>query len=1135
MMENLFDARGLSGPIQSVEAILMNAQGQLSSGEIGRGRALLWLLGCNLIVFASNICIMVLELTASRLLAHHIGQSLYTWTGVIGVVLAGITIGNYTGGMLADRFGHLKLLAILFPLAAVTSGLALFLDDQMVGVTRPESMGWPIWVLCIVSIIFLLPAVALGTISPVVASLALSRSRSTGFTVGNVYAWAALGSIVGTFLAGYYLIDHFGTRDIVGGTAVALFAMGLVPWTCLGVGMLMRRRSGRSPGPMPGSTSQIDPAEINDLSSSREEYGRDTWWFLVGCNAAVFATSLCIMMLELSATRLLAHHIGQSLYTWTSVIGVVLAGITVGNYIGGILADRFDHRSTLGWLLLLASVACFGVLWFDQSSVDWYRTDPPTLLSPIIWAAQWLLEGGPSEEASWPVWVFVQVAAVYGPPATAMGTVSPVVAALALSRSRRTGVTVGNVYAWGTLGSIIGTFLAGFWLIDFFGTRALVTLTAGVLGVTGACAAARGSWLRPAISFGWLQFLVIFGLAAAVRGESLEVGGEWLARTLAAGRDAAGKLALVEEWRDDGREVGNGFHQLGRSLGLRQDEAGRYEDESNYSYITVVETTSDGSMQKYLKLDKLVHSYYVPDDPTRLDYEYELVYAAATERARESWNIDVTVELPDFPGRAEVVKGLPGNLSFSGSGGGRLSVRGSLLPADRNTLLKLSASGAWWLAIEELHRETSAADWGGFSPADLEKLPAGVAIPAAYSKVERDKNNEKGGLEFHPNLGALTAEMVVDETIRDELLKQAPDFAWFQAISELYARARQVRTMFIGGGGFVFPRWIQAKFPFDPVIDVAELDPAVLLAVQREMGLDPDGLISRSTHLGDARNFVEDQVRRADSPEYDFIYGDAFNDFSVPWHLTTNEFTSDVRKLLDPKRGLFLVNIIDIYPRLEAPMRNKDIEYESDQPVLDMSLPETWTATSVVDEWVGVPGLPGVEVYERADGGGFRLAVRGTVSQKTITRLLADAGDNQELVQVVTDLSERSRDSKHTRNRGHFLSSYAVTLASVFPNVYVFSSEEGVPHRRRDTFVLLASNMPLELGNLAAAGGHWSQPPFAWRETLPDGQAGALAEDLNQWDAVVGWAAATPWKGVLTDNFAPVDRLLKPVFIEQDD
>ncbi|MFP6769889.1 MAG: fused MFS/spermidine synthase, partial [Planctomycetaceae bacterium] len=114
----------------------------------GRGSAILWLIGCNLIVFGSNVCIMVLELTASRLLAHHIGQSLYTWTGVIGVVLAGITIGNYIGGALADKFGHFVLLAILFLLASATSAAALMLDGWMVQFVRPESIGWPIWVLC---------------------------------------------------------------------------------------------------------------------------------------------------------------------------------------------------------------------------------------------------------------------------------------------------------------------------------------------------------------------------------------------------------------------------------------------------------------------------------------------------------------------------------------------------------------------------------------------------------------------------------------------------------------------------------------------------------------------------------------------------------------------------------------------------------------------------------------------------------------------------------------------------------------------------------------------------------------------------------------------------------------------------
>ena len=55
-------------------------------------------------VFISSACIMILELVASRLIARHLGSSLYTWTAVIGVVLAGITIGKYLGGRIADRF-----------------------------------------------------------------------------------------------------------------------------------------------------------------------------------------------------------------------------------------------------------------------------------------------------------------------------------------------------------------------------------------------------------------------------------------------------------------------------------------------------------------------------------------------------------------------------------------------------------------------------------------------------------------------------------------------------------------------------------------------------------------------------------------------------------------------------------------------------------------------------------------------------------------------------------------------------------------------------------------------------------------------------------------------------------------------
>src|SRR5690349_17216708 len=62
--------------------------------------------------------------------------------------------------------------------------------------------------------------------------------------------------------------------------------------------------------------------------------------------------SACTMVLELVAGRILAPFIGVSLYTWTSIIGVCLAGISAGNFLGGVLADKAGSRRTLGMILL---------------------------------------------------------------------------------------------------------------------------------------------------------------------------------------------------------------------------------------------------------------------------------------------------------------------------------------------------------------------------------------------------------------------------------------------------------------------------------------------------------------------------------------------------------------------------------------------------------------------------------------------------------------------------------------------------------------------------------------------------------------------------------------------------------------
>src|SRR3954454_11732595 len=78
-----------------------------------------------------------------------------------------------------------------------------------------------------------------------------------------------------------------------------------------------------------------------------------------------FFSSFCIMILELVASRLVARHVGASLNVWTSVIGIVLGGICLGNVLGGRLADRTEPRRAIGPLFALGAALTLACLWIN--------------------------------------------------------------------------------------------------------------------------------------------------------------------------------------------------------------------------------------------------------------------------------------------------------------------------------------------------------------------------------------------------------------------------------------------------------------------------------------------------------------------------------------------------------------------------------------------------------------------------------------------------------------------------------------------------------------------------------------------------------------------------------------------------
>ena len=197
-------------------------------------RGMLRMLVPSVTVFFSGGCIMVLELVATRLVAQDLGSSLYTWTSILGVALVGLSIGGYVGGRLAERFDARRTLAVLFGLSSAACVGVVVLNHAVGHSLWLWQMDWPVHVFAHVSLVFLAPALLLGTTGPVVAGMALDRESGVGRTVGALCAWAAAGAIVAVFLTGFFLIPRYGTIAIIWLIGAALLAMGLAYWiSCL--------------------------------------------------------------------------------------------------------------------------------------------------------------------------------------------------------------------------------------------------------------------------------------------------------------------------------------------------------------------------------------------------------------------------------------------------------------------------------------------------------------------------------------------------------------------------------------------------------------------------------------------------------------------------------------------------------------------------------------------------------------------------------------------------------------------------------------------------------------------------------------------------------------------------------------
>ena len=184
--------------------------------------------------FVAGAAVMTIELAGNRVLAPWFGNSLYTWTGLIGVVLVSISGGCYLGGWLADRRPDYAVLAHLLAASALLT-LLIPLVQPLLDVTAGE-LGAVAGPVLASLLLFALPGCLLAAVSPFAVRLTslLWEDRSVGVSAGSVSMFSTLGSVLGTFGSGFILIPQFRLQTIFLVTALAVALLAVAAYGLFG-------------------------------------------------------------------------------------------------------------------------------------------------------------------------------------------------------------------------------------------------------------------------------------------------------------------------------------------------------------------------------------------------------------------------------------------------------------------------------------------------------------------------------------------------------------------------------------------------------------------------------------------------------------------------------------------------------------------------------------------------------------------------------------------------------------------------------------------------------------------------------------------------------------------------------------
>lgn len=185
----------------------------------------------DIIILLAGAITMVFEIVGSRVMGPYFGASIFVWTSLIGVIMGSLSLGYWLGGQLSEKQSSFQFLSWMLLLAGFFIFLNAIGHDYVITRIIKYIADFRLKTLASAIVLFAPASIFLGMVLPYAIKLKIETIRTSGSIIGNLYALSTIGSIIGTFMAGFILVPAFGFNNILFALSGILVLIALADFT----------------------------------------------------------------------------------------------------------------------------------------------------------------------------------------------------------------------------------------------------------------------------------------------------------------------------------------------------------------------------------------------------------------------------------------------------------------------------------------------------------------------------------------------------------------------------------------------------------------------------------------------------------------------------------------------------------------------------------------------------------------------------------------------------------------------------------------------------------------------------------------------------------------------------------------